>query len=148
MHSHNWTNARPCRWTHMKQPFCACFLLLTTGGDAVSIVAAQLVGGRVGCGFRTAASRLVVVVVVVVVVAVAVALGSLIKRLCCGGKWNYCCKERAALSASRNNAVRGAQTLKSNLNPRALEQTDSGETSGHTRSLIRSWPPGWMTGRV
>ena len=56
----------------MKQPFCACFLLLTVGGDAVSIVAAQLVGGRVGCGFRTAASRLV---------AVVVGLGSPIKRL-------------------------------------------------------------------
>ena len=53
----------------MKQPFCACFLLLTVGGDAVSIVAAQLVGGRVGCGFRTAASRFV-----------AVDLGSSIKR--------------------------------------------------------------------
>ena len=55
----------------MKQPFCAGFLLLTVGGDAVSIVAAQLEGGRAGCGFRTAASRLV---------AVVVGLGSPIKR--------------------------------------------------------------------
>ena len=51
----------------MKQPFCPfCggrFQPATVGGDAVSIVAAQLVGGRVGCGLRTAASRLVVVVV-------------------------------------------------------------------------------------
>ena len=56
----------------MKQPFCAGLLLLTVGGDAVSIVAAQLEGGRAGCGFRTAASRLV---------AVVVGLGSPIKGL-------------------------------------------------------------------
>ena len=55
----------------MKQPFCAGFLLLTVGGDAVSIVAAQLEGGRAGCGFRTAASRLV---------AVIAGLGSPMKR--------------------------------------------------------------------
>lgn len=108
---YEWTNVLPCRWTHMKQPFCASFLLLTVGGDAVSMVAAQLVGGRVGCGFRTAASRFVVVAVAV--------LGSPIKRPCYGKRGNYYiirrlfplpnyyyCKERAPLSASRNNAVR------------------------------------------
>ena len=43
----------------MKQPFCACFLLLTVGGEAVSMVAAQLVAGRAGWGFRTAANLFV-----------------------------------------------------------------------------------------
>ena len=87
----------------MKQPFCAGFLLLTVGGDAVSIVAAQLEGGRAGCGFRTAASRLV---------AVVVGLGSPVKRPFGGREkgikvgWPRG-RKGAPLSASRNNAARG-----------------------------------------
>ena len=110
----------------MKQPFCAGFLLLTVGGDAVSIVAAQLEGGRAGCGFRTAASRLV---------AVVVGLGSPIKRPFRGRERGIRMAKQGGERGPRYQRLAtmrlaGAQTqiLQSNLNPPALERTDSGHT--------------------
>ena len=120
----------------MKQPFCAGFLLLTVGGEAVSIVAAQLEGGRAGCGFRTAASRLV---------AVVVGLGSPIKRPFRGREEEIRTAKGEGERGPRYQRLAtmrlaGAQTqiLQSNLNPPALGRTDS----GHTRTLIRSRPLG------